>query len=69
MKAGSDQRWVCTACGKFTELGGDALDLHDTSCVHYAALCHGTREPGQPWKAVPTDAVAWHDDEEGEPTT
>lgn len=44
-------RWVCQACGKFTEVNGARDDLHDSSCVHWAIKCRADKRDGK-WVAL-----------------
>jgi hypothetical protein len=46
-----DQRWVCGACGRTSEPGGKRYDLHDSSCIMHAVLCHADQRDGI-WHAV-----------------
>lgn len=48
------ERWVCTACGKYTEPGASRDDMGDTSCVHWAIRCHRDRVGGL-WRPVDGD--------------
>jgi hypothetical protein len=51
--AGPNQRWVCSACGKFTGLGASKYDLRDTACVYWATLCEAEKKDDG-WVAVTT---------------
>lgn len=57
-KAGPAQRWVCTACGKATDLGETRYALRDTSCLHWAVLCHADKDAEGRWVALPASAQA-----------
>lgn len=50
-QAAPDQRWVCAACGKTTELGGWKYDFRDVACTLKAVLCHADKKDGI-WLAV-----------------
>lgn len=51
-EAHPDKRWVCSCCGKTTELGEPRDRLRDTSCVMWAVLCHAERDSDGHWVAV-----------------
>lgn len=44
-------RWVCSGCGKFTEVNGDVHSLHDSTCVHWAIKCQSEKVGGK-WVAL-----------------
>jgi hypothetical protein len=50
-RATPDQRWVCEACGRHTELGARRDSLHDSACVSWAVLCLGDKVDGK-WRAI-----------------
>lgn len=51
-RAGPDQRWVCAACGKHTELGADRDDFPDVACVVASVLCEAERGADGLWVPV-----------------
>ena len=51
-QAAPDQRWVCAACGRHTELGAERYDLKDVSCCMHAVLCHAEKGENGLWRVV-----------------
>jgi hypothetical protein len=51
-QAGPDERWVCGACGKYTDLGGLRTDLRDSACFLHAVLCEGEKRADGKWHAI-----------------
>lgn len=57
IECASDQRWVCGACGRYTEPGARRDTLRDTACVQHAVLCRADKLDGA-WHAVaPADNI------------
>lgn len=51
-RAGANQRWVCYACGKYTEPGAPRDALGDSACIVWALLCDAARGDDGRWLAV-----------------
>jgi len=60
-RARPDQRWVCGACGKYTQIGAHRESLRDTSCIMHAVLCQAERGSDGLWKPVDENEDEWSD--------